>query len=107
VAKRAIKLGQPRLAGNWDLAENLRRMRDELCKGSIFQKALVICEAGNGEEQYGLWYLQDGSHRALARATLMLLNEAQYEQQKAYCSMSKHMYERLSAGQTYNNPGRI
>ncbi len=94
-AKRTINLEQPRLAANWDLAENLRRMREKLGKGSIFQEALVICEARDGEEQYGPWYLQDGSHRALACATLMLLNEAQYEQQIAYCSMSKSMYQRL------------
>lgn len=93
VAKRTIKLGQPLLGDNWDLAENLQRTRRKLGKGSIFLEALVVCEAQNGEEQYGLLYLQDGSHRALACATLMLLNEARYEQQIAYCSMSKRMYE--------------
>src|ERR1035437_1659785 len=99
VAKRAINainFGQPRLAANWDLAENLRRMREKLGKRTIFQEALVICEARDGEEQFGPWYLQDGSHRALACATLMLCNEAQYEQQIAYCSMSKRMCQRLS-----------
>ena len=90
VARRAISLGQPRLTANWNLAENLYRMRDKLASTSnIFGDALVICEARDGEEEYGLWYLQDGSHRALACATLMLLNEAQYERQIAYCSMSK------------------
>jgi len=93
VAERTINLGQPRLGANWDLAENLRRMREKLGNGSIFQEALVVCEARDGEEQYGPWYLQDGSHRALACATLMLLNEAEYERQLAYCSMSKHMYQ--------------
>ena len=29
VAKRAISLGQPRLTANWNLAENLYRMRQE------------------------------------------------------------------------------
>ena len=81
VAERAIALGQPRLASNWDLAENLRRMREKLASRSVFHEALVICEARNGEEQYGPWYIQDGSHRALAYATLMLLKETQYEQQ--------------------------
>ena len=72
VAKRAINLGQPRFDANWDLAENLRLMREKLRKGSIFQAALAICETANGEEQYGSWYLQDGSHRALVCATLIL-----------------------------------
>ncbi len=103
VARRAINLRHPRLAANWDLAENLRRMREKLCTGSIFREALVICEARDGEEQYGPSYLQDGSHRALACATLMLLNEAQYEQQSAYCSMSKRMYQRLAPGPPDNN----
>jgi len=30
VAQRAINLGQPRLSDNWDLAENLDRMRNKL-----------------------------------------------------------------------------
>jgi hypothetical protein len=96
VAKRAISLGQPRLTANWNLAENLYRMRQKLAsRGNIFGEALVICEAKDGEEEYGLWYLQDGSHRALACATLMLLSEAQYDCQIAYCSMSKHAYQVL------------
>ena len=93
VARRAISLGQPGLTANWNLAENLCRMREKLGRGSIFGDALVICEARDGEEEYGLWYLQDGSHRALACATLVLLNEGQYERQIAYCSMNKRMYQ--------------
>jgi len=83
VANRTINLGQPRLAANWDLAGNLNRMRVKLSNGSIFQEALVLCEARNGEDQHGRWYLQDGSHRALACATLMLLDEARYAPQVA------------------------
>jgi hypothetical protein len=95
VAERAVNLEQPRLADNWDLADNLRRMRDKLGKMSIFGEALVVCEARDGEERYGSWYLQDGSHRALACATLMLLNEVHYEPQNAYCSMSNGTYLRI------------
>jgi hypothetical protein len=89
VANRAIKNGQPRLSDNWDLAENLRRMRERIREGSMSQQPLVLCESRNGEEQHGPWYLQDGSHRALAFATLILLNEVQYNPHKAYCSMSR------------------
>lgn len=95
VAKRAINLGQPMLSGNWDLAENLRRMREKLGQGSIFEEALVICESRNGEEKWGPWYLQDGSHRALACAMLILLHEARYAYQIAYCSMSETTYRDL------------
>jgi hypothetical protein len=94
-AKRAIDLGQPQLSANWDLAENLRRMRENLGPGNIVQEALVVCESRNGEEMWGPWYLQDGSHRALACATLILLNEAQYVCQVAYCSMSEPTYQNL------------
>jgi len=103
VARRAIDLGQPKLTDNWDLAENLRRMREKLGKRGQLPEALVLCEAKCGEEQHGPWYLQDGSHRALACATLMLLDEANYEQHIAYCSMSKRMYQMLSAGQPDNH----
>lgn len=95
-AMRAINLGQPRLSGNWDLGENLDRMRGKVGKGSIFQEPLVICEARNGEEQFGGFYLQDGSHRALACATLILLDEAQYDRQIAFCSMSKQVRQSVS-----------
>lgn len=94
-AKRTINLGQPKLSDNWDLAENLHRMREKLGQGNTFQEALVVCESRNGEEKWGPWYLQDGSHRALACATLMLLNEAQYVYQIAYCSMSESTYQNL------------
>jgi len=95
VSKRAIKLGQPKLSDNWNLAENLSRMREKLVQGSVSLEALVVCESRSSEERWGPWYLQDGSHRALAFATMILLNEAQYEQQIAYGSMSKRMYQSL------------
>jgi hypothetical protein len=97
VAKRATNNPQPRLSANWDLVENLRRMRERLREGNMSQQPLVLCEARNGEEQHGPWYLQDGSHRALAYATLILLNEAQYEPQTAYCSMSRQKFQSLTS----------
>jgi hypothetical protein len=95
IAMRAVDLGHPTLSGNWDLAENLRRMRGKLGGANIFLEPLVICESRDGEQQFGPFYLQDGSHRALACATLILLNEAQYERQIAFCSMSKRVRQSL------------
>jgi hypothetical protein len=89
VAQRAITLGQPKLSDNWDLTKNLYRMREKLNVSENLQQPLAICEARDGEQQFGPFYLQDGSHRALARATLMLLNEAAFERQIAFCSMGK------------------
>lgn len=95
VAKRAISLGDVRLSSNWDLSENLRRMRESLSGESGPNEPLVACEARDGEQQYGPFYLQDGSHRALAFATLILLNEARYNPQSAFCSVSFRMWDHL------------
>jgi len=97
VAERAIRLGQPTLSPNWKLSENLDLMRKKLETGSIFGETLTICEARDGEEAHGPWYLQDGSHRALAYATLVLLHEETYSERTAYCSMSQPMYLRSLA----------
>ena len=40
VAKRAINLGQPRLADKWDLAKNLSRMRGRLAEGGHFPRSV-------------------------------------------------------------------
>jgi hypothetical protein len=100
VAKRAISLGQPKLSGNWNLAENLDLMREKLRNESISQEPLTICEAKDGEEAHGPWYLQDGSHRALAYSTLVLLQEIEYFPQKAYCSMSQGRYAEMLSRRT-------
>ena len=96
VAARAIELGQPRLSGNWDLGTNLQRMREKLAGESTFREQLLVCESRVGEQRFGRFYLQDGSHRALAYATLILLGEAQYEEQIAFCSMSESLHNVLS-----------
>ena len=95
VAQRAINLGQPRLSDNWDLAENLDRMRNKLGNRGGRLEPLVLCEARDGEEMYGHWYIQDGSHRALGYATLLLLKEVCYDDQEAYCAMSDQKYQSL------------
>jgi hypothetical protein len=96
VAKRAILLGEVRLSANWDLSENLRRMRESLAKDSLLNEPLVVCEARDGEQQHGPFYLQDGAHRALALATLILLDEAHYKPQSAFCSVSSRMWDHLT-----------
>jgi hypothetical protein len=95
VAKRAIVLGEAKLSANWDLSENLRRMRKSLADDSAPIEPLVLCEARDGEQQYGRFYLQDGSHRALAFATLVLLNEAPYKPQSVFCSASSRVWDHI------------
>jgi hypothetical protein len=89
VAQRAIDLKQPRLSTNWDLAANLQLMRTVLTNGNIQLQSLVLRETEAGEKQYGKWYLQDGSHRAIAYATLVIMKELPYLEQTAYFAMSK------------------
>ena len=96
VAERAITQGEARLSGNWDLGKNLRRMRESLAEGNAPREPLVICEARDGEWQFGPFYLQDGAHRALASATLILLNETPYKPQSAFCSLSAQMWDSLA-----------
>lgn len=97
VAKRAILLRDARLSANWDLGENLRRLRERISKHSLLLKEqLVVCEAHDGEQQHGPFYLQDGSHRALAFASLILLNEAPYSPQSAFCSVSSRVWDHLT-----------
>lgn len=88
VAKRAMVLGDDRLSANWDMGENLRRMHESLVDQDGLKQPLVVCEARDGEQQFGQFYLQDGSHRALAYATLILTNEAHYRPVLAFCSLS-------------------
>lgn len=95
VAQRAILLGDARLSANWDLGDNLRRMRESLARDDGLKQPLVVCEARDGEQQFGPIYLQDGSHRALAYATLILMNEAHYLPLSAFCSLSSWMQNRL------------
>jgi len=93
-ARRAIDLRESKLSGNWDLAENLNRMRTKLAHKGGRLEPLVLCEAREGEQMHGQWYIQDGSHRALAYGTLLALGEVRYEHQETYC-MSEQRYQSL------------
>jgi hypothetical protein len=88
VAMRTIEHGQPKLSDNWNLAENLTRARENLATGLPLSE-LLLREVRGNEREYGKWYLQDGSHRALGYATLIVLGEGAYKPQRAYCCMSK------------------
>jgi hypothetical protein len=95
VAQRAIDLRHPHLSNKWDLAANIKRMRNQFAGCEVLVEPLALCEAADGERQYGRWYLQDGSHRALAYATLILLGEAPYAEQRAYFAMSNTTHQNL------------
>ena len=54
--------------------------------------ALVLRDTRSSECHWAPngWYLQDGSHRALAYCMTILAGEIQYFQQLAFCATSKH-----------------
>lgn len=87
VARRAIDSKLRVLSLNWDLDRNLERMRSQLASGGICLDSLVLRETRTGEKEHGAWYVQDGSHRSLAYAMLVLMGEVQYVQQIAFCAM--------------------
>ncbi len=87
VASRAIDSKLRVLSSNWDLNRNLERMRRQLASGDICLDSPVLCETRTSEKKHGAWYLQDGSHRSLAYAMLVLMGEVQYGQQIAFCAM--------------------
>ena len=95
VAGRANKLGQPNLCPNWNLTENLHRMREHIVSGEITFPPLLLRESTPNEERYGPFYLQDGSHRALAYASLVLIGEVHFDERLAYSSMSEPVCNKL------------
>ena len=97
VAERANRLGPPNLGPNWDLSENLRRMRELTTSGRVTFQPLLILESRPNEVNYGPFYLQDGSHRALAYAMLVMLGEVPYQDRLAYCSMNRSACNQLLA----------
>jgi hypothetical protein len=86
-ARRAIDSKLRVLSSNWDLDTNLERMRRQLASGVICLDSPVLCETRTSEKKHGAWYVQDGSHRSLAYAMLVLMGEVQYGQQIAFCAM--------------------
>jgi len=85
VAGRAVSSPQRQLGGNWDLDAILVKSRSFVAASErvMHLPALVLREA-ESERQYGPWYLQDGSHRALGYSMLMCSGDAKYHAQLAY-----------------------
>jgi hypothetical protein len=87
VAERAIQLCHPQLSDNWDLNANLMKFHARWHgREDIDLPALVLRDARNSELPWGKWYLQDGGHRAIAYATLLLSHELEYHAQLAFCA---------------------
>lgn len=90
VAGRTVTLGRTKLFDDWDLGE-IRDRFDELKTEQAVPvlPALLLRDARPNEKQYGPWYLQDGSHRALAYAMAILETKASYVPQPAYLATTE------------------
>lgn len=97
VARRASQLPPPeaRLGGNWDIAETVARFRRAYAGRSCEMPAFLLRDTRGSEGHWAEdgWYLQDGSHRALAYCMAIDASEMQYSPQPAFCATSRYINE--------------
>jgi len=97
VGTRALDLlntGGNRLSENWNLESNYNRFISFVRDRKAYElPALVLRDARGSELEYegARWYLQDGSHRALANAMAILRRESRYQPISAYCATAKNL----------------
>jgi hypothetical protein len=96
VAQRASRLlpAENHLGSNWDLAAMLARFRKSDFRQPDFRlPPFVLRDTRDSERIWPRagWYLQDGSHRALAYCMTVLHGEIQYSPQLAFCATSKQI----------------
>ena len=97
VARRASRLPPPEanLGSNWDISATFTRFRDAYLGQPCHLPAFVLRDTRGSERQWAAdgWYLQDGSHRALAYCMAIVAGEMQYSPQQAFCATSRHIDE--------------
>jgi hypothetical protein len=96
VAQRASQLSptESNLGRNWDIAASLERFRASyLSQSDCHLPDFVLRDPRGSERDWAPdgWYLQDGSHRALAYCITILTGEMQYSPQRAFCATSRHI----------------
>jgi len=94
VAERAIKLSESDtyLGSNWDIAEIKSRSLTASVNVPGYQiPALLLRDVGRSEAKWSPngWYLQDGAHRALGYAMMVLEGRISYRSQSAYCATNR------------------
>ena len=97
VARRASQLSPTaaNLGSNWDIGATVTRFREMYPGRSCRLPALVLRDTRGSERRWVAdgWYLQDGSHRALAYCMAIVAGEMQYSPQPVYCATSRHIDE--------------
>jgi hypothetical protein len=96
VAQRARELSptEATLGSNWDITVLITRFRQfSLSEPKIHLPALVLRDTHGTESDWspGGWYLQDGSHRALAYCMMILAGEMEYQEQLVFCATFKQL----------------
>jgi len=92
VAQRALSLGkeETNLGPNWNISEAITRFDNQYPPHQdVVLTALVLRESRGSELRWGPWYLQDGSHRALAYCMAILSGKFSYVPQGAFCAANK------------------
>jgi hypothetical protein len=91
VATRATALtdDEMNLGGNWNIRETLIRLEQYDFRAEGFSlPALLLRDTRGSESDWAPqgWYLQDGSHRALAYCVKIVSQETRYQPQSAFCA---------------------
>jgi hypothetical protein len=94
VANRATILNadEMNLGGNWNIHETLTRLKQSDLGADGFSLGGLLLRDTRGSEASWApdgWYLQDGSHRALAYCMKILSRETQYQPQPTFCATCK------------------
>ncbi len=90
VAERAMAIGRAKLYADWDLGLIHDHFSDLQEKQEVPPvTALLLRDSNNNEKRYGQWYLQDGSHRALAYAMAIKENQVSYSPQLTYLATNQ------------------
>jgi hypothetical protein len=88
---RGLSAIESRLSGNWNILANLSRLQKSILHDLALPLPAFLLRDVRGSESCWSngWYLQDGSHRALAYCMMILAGEVNYRCQLAFCATSK------------------
>lgn len=89
VAERAKLSTRRKPSENWDLDQIMELTGKLLRSPKADMGPIFLRDAQGSECQYGRWYLQDGSHRALGYAIALITKETTYSPIQAYCATQK------------------
>ena len=93
LAQKALQLlanNKGQLSSNWNLSAVLNRPRKELAAAKASLPPLLLRDSNDSERAHGPLYLQDGCHRSLGYAMVMIRDGIPYPPLRAY-HLSNHL----------------